>query len=494
MSALGLFLIAGVAVAVISTGLPAYLILLAAASTGALAGVVTGTFSTAVLGSVPPRLVTLLESDILQALPLYLLMGNLLNRLGLAGSIFRTGTRLLSGTRAAPLISGFALGALLGPMNGSVGASVLALSRTLGPRLAEAGLPPATREAIVAVASTLGVVVPPSLVLILLGDAMLTAHTIAVNATGRATQIVNTQDLLRGALVPAGLFVLACLAVSWATGRKQPCAAAEETVQASRGDIVSAVISVTLLVVLLGGVALGKFFAVEAAACGAVVMFLAALLSGRLRHGMLGQLLSETMIGTGALFAPLLAATTFTLVLRLLGTDKLIDGWVAALPGSETFAAVAILGAIALAALALDAFEIIFVAVPILVPPLLMRAPDAVWIGVLVLLVLQMSFLLPPFGYALILARATLAEPTRLADVMRALLPFLAAQIAVLALVLAMPSVVHLLDPPKPPAIAAPTLSKEEIEARSRNIAVPPPPAFGLPGLPGLPPGFGGKP
>jgi tripartite ATP-independent transporter DctM subunit len=483
MSVLGLWLIAGVAVAVVATGLPAYLILLMAASVGMFAGLAGGLFTPAVLGSLPSRLFGLLESDILQALPLYLLMGALLNRLGLAEAIFRTGTSLMPRSPAAPLVSGFILGGMLGPMNGSVGASVMALSQTLGPRLVAGHVPPATREAIVAVASTLGVVVPPSLVLILLGDAMLTAHTIAQNATGRMERIINTQDLLRGALAPAGLFVAACLVVSWLIGRRS-AALPDEPDRASLGDMMIAGLTVVFLVLLLGGVALGRFFAVEAAALGAFVMFVAAALTGRLRNGVLGQVLSETIASTGALFAPLLAATTFTLILRLLGTDRLINNWVAALPGGSTFAVIVILGAIALTALALDAFEIIFVAVPILVPPLLMRTPDAVWVGVLVLLVLQMSFLLPPFGYALILARATLKEATRLVDVMKALAPFLAAQIAVLLLVIAIPAIVHLADPPKPEATSAPALSKDEIEQRSRAVVMPPPPVFGLPGLP----------
>jgi tripartite ATP-independent transporter DctM subunit len=487
MSTLGLLLIAGVAVGVITTGLPAYLVLLMAATLGAVAGLATGHFTAAVLGSLPSRLIGLLESDILQALPLYLLMGAILNRLGIAEAIFRTGTSMLPRTPAAPLVSGFLLGGLLGPMNGSVGASVLALSRTLGPRLVEAGVPPARREAIVAVAGTIGVVVPPSLVLILLGDAMLTAHTIAINATGRTDRIINTQDLLRGALAPAGLFLFGCIIVSWLVGRRTDAAAAPRLAAATWRDVAVAGLAVGFLVLLLGGVALGRFFAVEAAALGAFVMFVAALASGRLRDDALPRVLTETMEQTGALFAPLLAATTFTLVLRLLGTDKLINDWVAALPGGMILAVIVILGAIGLAAFALDAFEIIFVAVPILVPPLLMRAPDAVWVGVLVLLVLQMSFLLPPFGYALILARSTLKEQTRLGDVMRALAPFLALQIAVLLLVVCVPALVHLADPPKPAIVVPAVLSKEELDKRTRSIQFPAP-VFGLPGPP---PNFG---
>src|SRR5256714_11916617 len=119
-------------------------------------------------------------------------------------------------------MSGTVLGALLGPMNGSVGASVLALSRVVAPRLAAHGVAEPTRAALVAVASTLGVVIPPSLVLILLGDAMLSAHTIAVTSTGRTDRVINTQDVFHGALAPAGMFLVLSLVVAWLVGRRMP--------------------------------------------------------------------------------------------------------------------------------------------------------------------------------------------------------------------------------------------------------------------------------
>src|SRR5262249_58785026 len=121
---------------------------------------------------------------------------------------------------SAPLVSGMGVGALLGPMNGSVGASVLGLSRVVAPRLAERAPPPPLRCAAVAVASTLGVVIPPSLVLILLGDAMLGAHTIAVTTTGRADRVINTQDVFHGALGPAALSLALTIGVAWFAGRR----------------------------------------------------------------------------------------------------------------------------------------------------------------------------------------------------------------------------------------------------------------------------------
>ena len=207
----GLALLLLVALGIIATGLPAAFVLITVATLGAIIGVVTGTIPPALLWTLPARLINLFENDLLQALPLYVTMGLLLDRLPIASALYRAGNALLPRSTSAPVVSGVMLGALLGPMNGSVGASVLGLSRVISPRLDAEGVPPSTRDAVVAVASTLGVLVPPSLVLILLSDAMLSAHTIAVTQTGRIDRIINTADIFHAALVPAGIFVLLCL-------------------------------------------------------------------------------------------------------------------------------------------------------------------------------------------------------------------------------------------------------------------------------------------
>lgn len=503
MSVFGLVLVVAVALVTLMTGLPAYLVLLMGSVAGACVGVGMGAIDVDILRGVGPRLINLLESDLLQALPLFLLMGALLNRLPVTDALFKCGAALFGRSPAAPVLSGFLLGGLLGPMNGSVGASVGALARTLAPRLARSGVPTPLSEAVIAVAGTLGVVVPPSLVLILLGDSMLAAHTLAINATKRMDRVINTQDLMRGALLPAGLFLLVCLLIAAATAHRRsmtpaagaapitgPAAGARERPTAQ--EVVIAICSLAFLVALLGGVATGRFYAVEAAAAGAVVLFVWALFAGRLSGGALGRMVDQVLAGTGTLFAPLLAATTFTLVLRLLGTDKLVEAWVAALPGGAAVAVTVILASLALLAVALDAFEIIFVAVPILVPALLIRVDDAVWVGVLVLLVLQTSFLLPPMGYAWVLTRASVPVRAAARDTLRALLPFLCGQVAVLALVVCVPAIVHVLDPPGSRSRGPePNVAPVDVDAMLRQL---PPPAFGVPGstsgpsFPSLPP------
>jgi tripartite ATP-independent transporter DctM subunit len=437
----GLGLLVLVGVGIISTGLPAAVVLIAVAAFGATLGVISGAIDVSILGALPGRLINLFENDLLQALPLYVTMGLLLDRLPVADALYRAGNAVLPRRPSAPLVSGMMLGALLGPMNGSVGASVLGLSRVVSPRLAAEGLPAPNRHAIIAVASTLGVLVPPSLVLILLSDAMLTAHTMAVTATGRSDRVVNTQDIFHAALVPGGIFLALCLALSWIVGRTATKLPDRERL--TSGQAWLAAVALVSLIALLGGVAFGYFYAVEAAAMGAFALLAAGLATGRLRGAALSKLLADAIALTGALFALLLAATTFTLILRLLGTADLVGRMVSSIPGGDITAVAVVLAVIGISAFVLDAFEIIFVIVPIVIPPLLIRIADARWVSVLVLLTLQSSFLLPPFGYALMMVRGVLKEPVAFRPFLRALAPFLAAQWLLLLLVLLFPQLTH---------------------------------------------------
>jgi len=470
----GLALLILVGVGIVTTGLPAAFVLMGVACLGTLLGLFTGTFEIALLWALPSRLINLFENDLLQALPLYVTMGLLLGRLPVADALYRTSLAVLPKRGSAPLVSGMLLGALLGPMNGSVGASVLGLSRVVAPRLSAEGVPAATRDAVIAVASTLGVLVPPSLVLILLSDAMLNAHTYAVTATGRSDRVINTQDVFHAALAPAGIFLLLCLALASFAGRAPERSVKREPVTARQ--VILAALALIALLVLLGGVATGYFYAVEAAAMGAFTLLCAGLIGGQLRGAVLRELLHDAIAITGALFSLLIAATTFTLVLRLLGTDRLVNNLVAGIPGGDVLATAAILAIIGLCAFVLDAFEIIFVVIPIVIPPLLVRVADARWVAVLVLLTLQSSFLLPPFGYALMMVRGASRDPAPLRPFVRALVPFLLAQWLLLIVVLLMPKLVHFGENVAESTRAPITpLSNEEIERRMREMLAPPP-------------------
>jgi tripartite ATP-independent transporter DctM subunit len=475
----GIGMLAAVAVLLIATGLPAWLVLIGVTLLFALGGIVAGVFALPLLTAMPARVLGLLEQDILQALPLYVLMGVLLNKLPLAQVLFRAGNRALRATGAGPSLAGLGLGVLLAPMNGSVGASVAMLSRTVQPRLAAAGVSPDRGAALVCVASTMGVVVPPSLVLILLGDAMMRAHTEATNLTRESVRIINTQDVFVGALVPAAILLGACAVVAWWTNRGRANVPEDAP---TRREWFAAVSTALFIGCLLTGVTLGYLYAVEAAAFGAVALFASGLATRSLTRAVLGEVLRETMMVTGALFALLVAATMFTLVVRAFGTDRWVAAALARLGTGEWGALFVVLGVVAACALVLDAFEMIFVVIPVAMPPLLAVVHDATWVAVLTLLILQASFLMPPFGYALLMVRHSV-RGLSLPRLARALLPYLAAQLLVLALVLAWPSLVWQRDssrlessrPADGPAGSAGAISDEESRRMLERQLAPPP-------------------
>ncbi len=475
MQSAGLWMLLAVAITLLASGLPAFAVLMGVSSAFALIGVVAGAFDVGVLTALPSRIIGLLETDLLQALPLYVFMGALLNRLPLADRLFRCGVALGGRSGGAPLLATLGLGALLAPMNGSVGASVAMLSRSVAPKLETRGVPAAECTALVCVASTLGVVIPPSLVLILLGDAMMRAHTEATNVTKEMVRIVNTQDIFRGALVPAALFLLLSLAVAWWLGRKTT--ARDPAEKPTAMEWATAAVAALFVVGLLAGVAAGYFYAVEAAAMGGTALLLFGLATGGLRAGVFNDVLRDTMAVSGALFALFVAATTFTLLFRTFGTDRLLDAWVKLVPGGPTGAAITVLVVFALSAFVLDAFEIVFVIVPIVMPPVLTRAPDAVWISVLALLALQASFLIPPSGYAVMMARSQMRRKTALRPLVRALAPYIGAQLVVLASVVLLPRLAHLAEPASANAPSPAKLDDEGARKRFNDMLnLPPPP------------------
>lgn len=468
---LGLWMLLALAMLVVATGLPVWALLVGVAWISALGGWLAGALDPTVLTAVGSRIVNLLEHDLLQAMPLYVFVGVLLERLAVADALFASGERLFRPTGAGAPLSALAVGTLIAPMNGSVASSSALLSRLVAPRLK--GRPAPGAMALISVAATIGVVVPPSLVLILLGDAMLNAHTVASNLPGFVLQghIVNTQDVLRAALPPAALVLLLWAVVAWATNRRAPVEPKRPLVVR---EVVLAIATTLSILFLLGGVFVGRLFAVEAAAAGGCMLAFGAAVTRSLDAKQWRSVLEDTFALSGALFALLVGATTFSLVFRLFGTDRWLADIVLASPFPPGVTAALVLLLVALCACALDAFEMIFVVIPIVAPLLIVQLGDAQQVAVLLLFVLQLSFLLPPLGYAVLMTRARAGlgrvdNPTLL----KALAPFLAVQLAAGALVFAWPRITHLLDEPAPAANApaAAPMSDADIVKQMEEMA-----------------------
>lgn len=469
LPATGMGMLLVLALLIFTTGLPVWALLIGTASVFAAGGWFMGVLDGHVLSACSGRILGLLEHDLLQALPLYVFIGILLQRLSVADTLFLSLARMFAWTGAGASVAALGVGGLVSPMNGSVASSSALLARLVAPRLDRGGSASAT--ALISVASTIGVVVPPSLVLILLGNAMMSAHTEASNLPGRplaVQRIINTQDVFHAALLPAaGVLVLWLFIAGW-TGSVHADEPSKEPLTLRQWMLALTVVSAVLL--LLGSVFAGLVFAVEAAATAGVVMVFFTLISQALSRSEWADVLGDTLSLSGALLALLVGATTFSLVFRLWGTDRWISSMVLASPWPPLYTAGLVLLLVALCAWVLDAFEMIFVIIPIVAPLLIVLLGDAQQTAVLLLLVLQLSFLLPPMGYAVMMARSRIdGQPSSLRLIARALLPYVAVQCAVTSLVFLQPWVVHQLDAPTE-SVAAP-ISADELEQQMRAMS-----------------------
>ena len=468
----GLWMLLTLGVLILATGLPVWALLVGVASAFAAAGLATGAMDIHILQALPVRIIGLLENDLLQAMPLYVFIGVLLQRLTVADALYASLLRLFRPLGGEHALAALGVGALIAPTNGSVASSSALLSRLVAPRVAHLGA--AQAISIVSVAATIGVVVPPSLVLLLLGDAMLMANLEASNLPGylhAGQRMINTQDVMHAALLPAVCVLLLWAMVAWwnTRGMKENTPSR----QLKPGQAAIALIAGSTIVLLLAGVFTGKLFAVEAAAAGGVLLIAFSLASRSLRFADWKSVCADSLQLSGALFALLVGATTFSLVFRLFGTDR----WLNSLLLGSTLPPLATAGVILLmvgsCAWVLDAFEMIFVVVPLVAPVLIARLGDAQQAAVLLLLILQLSFLIPPMGYAVLMARASsgLVLPNR--RLLKALWPLLLVQVAVTAMVFTVPKTVHWLDAPVEAVSNAPAMSDEEITRQMEEMAKP---------------------
>jgi TRAP-type mannitol/chloroaromatic compound transport system permease large subunit len=464
----GIWMLVTLAILIIRTGLPVWTLLIGTSSAFAAAGWALGLIDLRVLGAISGRTLGLLENDLLQALPLYVFVGVLLQRLTLADTLFSSLARLMRWTGAGTSLAAFGVGALVAPMNGSVASNSAMLARLVAPRLGQTVC--ASAIALISVSSTIGVVVPPSLVLILLGDAMLRAHTEASNLPGYllgGQRIINTQDVFHSATLPATAVLLLWMLVAWWQGRRVKSDATNPALTVNQWLLSAMVVVVTVL--LFSGVFFGKVLAVEAAATGGLLLLVATLLSRALDRSDWRVVLNDTVSLTGALLALLVGATTFSLIFRLFGTDRWITDIVLGSHLAPAITAALVLLLTALCAWVLDAFEMIFVIIPILAPPLIALMGDAQQVAVLLLLVLQLSFLIPPMGYAVMMARSRSGlVNTSVWYIMRSLLPYLVVQFAVTLLVFLAPWTLHQLD--APPERQQTPASPEDLNQQMREM------------------------
>lgn len=407
---LGIGMLVSVGVITVVTRWAVWEILVSVSVFFSILGVVAGIFNPAVLGLLASRLSGLLENDLLQAIPLYVLFGILLQASGLSHDLFVLLKRICQRLHLPEQTSVLMFSAMVSPMNGSVAANAGLLRKFIVDKEFESKSSGAV--ALVSASSTVGLVIPPSLVLILMGDTMMRAHTEAINSgllTTASQQVMNTADMFHVAIVPGMVVFFLWLLVSAWVFRGQAAHHENPVFSLSRKVAIRAWLTIGFITLMLLSVFNGSMYAVEAAATGCLVLSLYTAWQNKLAEAKWIRIVRDTFSFGGSLLSLLIATTTFSLVFQLFETDQWISEWIIHSASGSVQIAIIFAG-IAVCAWLMDAFELIFVIIPVVSPGLIIHLGSAEQTAELLLLVIQCSFLIPPFGYAVAIARHSVPQ------------------------------------------------------------------------------------
>ena len=404
-----------------------------------------GIFDESILKSIPLRIFGIMNNVTLLAVPLFIFMGTVLERSGIAAKMLENMALAFKNIRGGLSISIIAVGALLAASTGIVGATVVTMGLMSLPILIQQGYKKDFSSGLVASTGTLGQIIPPSIALVLLGDVMSNAYQRAQNNMGIfSQQTVTVGDLFIGAIVPGIMICLGYLIYTIYQNYKNPNIFFEpQTKSASFKDILKTLALPLLLIILvLGSIIAGIATPTEASAIGAAGALLIVLINGKLSLDFIKETSQKTAIVSTMIFTILIGASIFSLIFRGVGGDDLIDLVFGSLPGGPYTALIFVLIFVFLLGFILDFIEICYVIIPLVAPPLLMMGFDPVWLAILIAINLQTSFLTPPFGFSLFYLRGVANESIQTSEIYRGVIPFIIIQLLVLVAVLILPILV----------------------------------------------------
>tara|TARA_E500000081_G_scaffold100885_1_gene102031 strand:- start:91 stop:1458 length:1368 start_codon:yes stop_codon:yes gene_type:complete len=426
-------------------GFPVAFTLAGTALLFAAIGVIAGHFDASFVAALSGRMFGTITNDTLVAVPLFILMGVTLERAKIAEELLTAMTRGFGGKTGGLGISVIVVGALLAASTGIVGATVVTMGVLALPSMLRAGYNPSLATGLICATGTLGQIIPPSIALVLLGDIMSTAYQQAQLESGIInTQTVSVGDLFVGSLVPGLLLVTLYLGYLLFVAWRNPshCPAPIET-SGPQVSILGAVAPpLFLITIVLGSIIMGAATPTEAAGVGAVGGLCLAAYKGALSLTTLQEIARSTMATTSMVFLILIGAALFSLVFRGFGGDELIEEFFLTLGGGPHVALLIVMLVMFLLGFILDFIEITFVVVPIVAPILLAMGFDPIWLGVMIAVNLQTSFLTPPFGFALFYLRGVADESVTTSAIYRGVIPFVGIQLCLLGLLWLLPEVV----------------------------------------------------
>lgn len=402
-------------------------------------GIVTNTFDPAFLSAVPNRIFGIMSNQILVAVPLFVFMGVMLEKSRIAERLLHNMGLLFGPVRGGLGFSVVLVGALLAASTGIIGASVVTMGLISLPTMLKQNYSPALTTGTIAATGTLGQIIPPSTVLIILGDVLSSAYQQSQLKMGIfSPESISVADLFMGALLPGLLLVTLYLVYIGLVALFRPDAA---PAVAERPPLTFAFVlellkgllpPLILIVAVLGSILTGIATPTEAAGIGAGCSIILAALYGQFSFGRLKEVMDSTLLVTSMVFMILIGAALFSLTFRGFGGEELIHNFFNHLPGGVFSAMLIVMLIIFLLGFILDFIEITLVVVPIVAPVLFMMGVDPVWLGIMIAINLQTSFLTPPFGFALFYLRGVTPVEIPTSTIYRGVTPFIAIQVMLL--------------------------------------------------------------
>lgn len=409
-------------------------------------GLLTDTLDPAFLSAFPNRLFGILNNQILIAVPLFVFMGVMLEKSRIAEQLLRNLGLLFGPVRGGLGFSVILVGMLLAASTGIVGATVVTMGLISLPAMLRNGYSPALASGTICATGTLGQIIPPSTALIILGDVLSSAYQQAQLNMGIFTpDTVSVADLFVGALIPGLLLVVGYLLYTGLVALFQPSAApavADRPAMSPRFllELLKGLLPpLALIIAVLGSILTGIATPTEAAGIGALGALMLAILYREFDLQRLREVVDSTLQVTSMIFLIFIGAALFSLVFRGFGGEELVHEVFNDLPGGVFSAMLLVMVVIFLLGFILDFIEITFVVVPIVAPVLLTMGVDPIWLGIMIAINLQTSFLTPPFGFALFYLRGVAPADVPTRTIYRGVIPFILIQLALLGLLAIFP-------------------------------------------------------